>query len=79
MIMMVSLTNHYHQSPEKRISVLMSLFLMVHLIDLSVQFVPATYMVQEGASENLIAQLNRRADREVTVQLDTSDGSASGK
>ena len=52
---------------------------MVHLIDLSVRFVPATYMVQEGASENLIAQLNRRADREVTIQLDTSDGSASGK
>ena len=48
-------------------------------IALSVQFEPATYSVQEGGRANLVAVLNREADRSVSVSFNTQDGTAEGK
>ena len=48
-------------------------------IALSVQFEPATYSVQEGGRVNLVAVLNREADRNVSVSFNTQDGTAEGK
>ena len=48
-------------------------------IALSVQFEPATYSVQEGGRTNLVAVLNREADRSVSVSFNTQDGTAEGK
>ena len=55
------------------------LYLLLLFIALSVQFEPATYSVQEGGGTNLVAVLNREADRNVSVVFNTQDGTAEGK
>ena len=52
--------------------------LTVSLAALSVQFAPATYSVNEGEQVMFMVVLSGPADREVTVEFATSDGSATG-
>ena len=45
---------------------------------LVVEFDPVTYSVNEGERAFIVAVLNFAADRDVTVDFATSDGSAQG-
>ena len=48
------------------------------LTDLIVDFNPTTYSVTEGDQAELMVVLNRPSDHDVTIQLTTSDGRATG-
>ena len=51
---------------------------LLFLTDLFVNFDPTTYSVTEGDLAELMVVLNRPSDHDVTVELTTSDGRATG-
>ena len=51
---------------------------MYDISDLVVEFDPEIYFVTEGERASIRAVLNFAADRDVTVDFVTSDGSAEG-
>ena len=53
-------------------------FFFAFCLVLMVQFDPVTYSVTQGEQAFIIAVLNFAADRDVTVDFATSDGSAEG-
>ena len=55
----------------------MSVFLLHTVIE--VQFDPSSYSVLEGGVANLRVVLNGSSDNEVTVAIQTFDGTATGK
>ena len=50
--------------------------ILLFCIDLTVQFVPDTYTVEEGEQAQFTVQLNRAASRPVSVTFNTADGTA---
>ena len=52
--------------------------MLLFLTDLFVNFDPTTYSVTEGDLAELMVVLNRPSDHDVTLQLTTSDGRATG-
>ena len=60
-----------------RRNILDNVIICIYFAALTVEFNPAAYSVDEGEMVELTAQLNRAADREVTVVFTTVDGNAS--